>query len=439
MATFDCGAAIFETPTSYDPTKPSPGYKCIAGEEPVRIFGTNELETSCRWLTNISLEDSYHTQLKNTPRVMDDKYLRILVSSMLVELGMKSKSFEYQSRVIANLHSNIFRLAANFYGMHEHPNNAFASGLPNLINHFLPTVNSKDVQDAANKAVLSYTTCECRNQKNSRNIEYTSVILPRVEHAKHILSRGQPFDDFEFVSSGKLPPASHRNAWVLNNCHQLPMLLNVNVRKIDPQYHHLINWGNGGGVFKAGKANYEFLNSRAFITSNEFEIISRFSDIEILNIAISNTPAEVRYDLPDNSGLSSVSYSYGVLAENIWCSLTRNTSGQYKRTPFTAWVHSEDRMRCLIFAHLLSQSGFNVKGYGYGRIVLSISHDQRSDLFNFCFKTGLLPSMDLAIGQDSSSFNFDLSTHSGITNYIYANALLDDFLNLDSQFVESTF
>lgn len=428
------GAVIFEAPKSYDPVSNNPAYKCIAGEEPERIFGTGELPSSARWLSNITLEQAHNMQLRNTPKLLDDKFLRTATSSIILELGLKRASFSKQASVIAGVYRNVMELSNIYFGLPENPVNALASGLPSLMGHYQPLINDKKIVDAASKAILPFSNCERKNIGNSNNIEFVSLVLPRVRHAQNVLGAGVPWDDFEFLSQSQLPSQSNRLNWVINS--DLPIIAKVRIPKIDKSFNHLINWGNGAGIISkrnAGAGNYNTLNPRDYVTSNELRKLAEFSDIEIDEIAISNTPVENRTKLPGVSKLSTTSYSFGLLCENIWCSVARDQTGQPKRSPMTAWLHASDRMLCLDYASHLSRLGFTINGYGYGRITLAVSEDQKSDLRRAAFDLGLFPSLEL-----NSTINSDLTDSNNpesILRFLYENGYLDDLVYLDDQYI----
>lgn len=428
------GAVIFETPKTYDPISNNPGYKCIAGEEPERIFGTGELPSSARWLSNITLEQAHNMQLRNTPKLLDDKFLRTATSTIILELGLKKSAFSKQASVIAGIYRNVMELSNIYFGLPENPVNALASGLPSLMGHYQPLISDKKVVEAASKAILPYTNCERKNLGDIGSVEFVSLVLPRVKHSQNVLSSGIPWDDFEFLTQAQLPSQSNRLSWVVNS--DLPIIAKVKIPKIDKSFNHLINWGNGAGIISkknSGSGNYSTLNPRDYVTSNELRKLAEFSDIEIDEIAISNTPVENRTNLPGVSKLSTTSYSFGLLCENIWCSLTRDQNGQPKRSPMTAWLHATDRMLCLEYASALSRLGFTINGYGYGRITLVVTEEQKNDLRRAAFDLGLMPSLEL-----NSTLNSDLNDSNNpdsILRFLYENGYLDDLLYLDDQYI----
>lgn len=420
------GSAIFEQPKKYDPGGMNHGYKCLSGQLPERIFGTGELPSNVKWLTNISVDQAFNLQLRNTPRILDDKYLRTAASSIILELGLKHAAFETQASVVAKIFSNVMSLAKVYFSLNDTPAGSLAAGLPGFIGHHQPLITDRRIGDASSQAIHQFSHCE-RMQDGSGRVEYISVVLPRIQHAKHVLDSGLPFDDFEFIPNSKMPPEPNRLSWVLRS--DLPILAKVRIPRIEKSWNPLINWGNGAGLIK--KQNVNSFNGRDYATSNELRVLSNFSEIIVDEIAISNTPIENRYSLPAINRLSETSYSYGLLCENIWCSLARDKGGQYVRSPMTAWLHATDRMECLKYAFEFSRAGFIVNGYGYGRITLAIREEQKSDFRKFAFKLGLFPYLEPGMDCELSSE----ASPEQIFKTLFQSGLRDELIYLDNAFV----
>lgn len=429
------GAAVFLN-KDYNPNSLNPGYKCLTDGEPVPFEGTGELSTNVLWLTNITVTSAYSNQLRNTPRLLDDKYLRTTTSSILLELGLKKASLEDQSRYLASIFKNVMELSAQFYKLDEPPKSALAAGIPAQINYYHPKVLDRSIYEASQLAALAFVQCE-RSLPSNQEYEFVSVILPRKSHAKNMLALGMPFDDFFWLTDHQMPVKSKRLKWVLDS--EFPMLCQVEVTAISKAYNHLINWGNGAGSLLKRKTNsngFMTANKREWVTSNELRVLAQFCNIEVHKVAISNTPPEVRFSLPSEDKHSDLSYSYGLLAENLWCSLMRDIEGNYIRSPLTAWMHANDRMLCLEKAKQLSDLGFKVNGYGYGRITLAVPVGQRSELKLAALKLDLLPFFDLDVTGDEIDVS-GCSTEFEILKLLYSCGHLPFLLEVDDLFVET--
>lgn len=428
------GSAIFQN-KHYDPIGLNPGFKCVSGEEAVKFEGTGELQSNVRWLTNITVESAFNSQLKNTPRLLDDKYLRVSTSSMILELGLKSCSLEEQAKCVAHIFNNTMRLASRYFRLDEPPKGSLAAGIPAPIGHVQPKISDPTILGAAQQSILQFTACE-RRLPGAERVEYVSLIIPRVKHANAVISAGAPWDDFFWLSPNQLPPANQRLKWIVES--PLPMLCKVRILSIDREMNHLVNWGNGAGSFsKRTITNAAFVttNQRQYVTSNELKVLAQFCRIEVDEVAISNTPPETNYSLPDGGPICDLSYSYGLIVENLWCALLRGADGTYLRTPMTAWIHATDRMYCLQHAKHLSTRGFTVNGYGYGRITLAVELSRKEELKRVALEMGLLPSLEVDILEE----NLDVSSCSSndeLMKLLFSCGHLPFILQLDDEHVK---
>ena len=69
-----------------DVKEPMDGFACIAGQNPTRISGINELSTDCIWWTNIPYQQFYNsTEAWRSPWLRHDKYLVVSPRDALLE------------------------------------------------------------------------------------------------------------------------------------------------------------------------------------------------------------------------------------------------------------------------------------------------------------------------------------------------------------------
>jgi len=429
------GSVIFEKPKGYDPQGSNPGYRSLPDEDPIRIFSTGDLATDVHWLSNIDVQKAYRLQLKNTPRILDDKYLRTSTSSILLELGLKDQSYSEQAKIVASIFSNAMELAKKAFGLVDVPAQSLASALTALIGHYQPNISS-DIQRAGIMASQGFTECE-RREPGPDTI-FTSVVFPRVQYAQSILAGGLPFSEFTILSNDQMPPASKRLSWICED--DMPMLAKVRITNIHPDFNPLINWGNGAGFLKRQTqegGNFTTGNSRDWVPSNELKVLAQFASFEVESIAVSEDEPEARYKLPFidtvDPSHAMLSYSFGLLCENIWCSLLRDKQGVYQRTPLTSWVHATDRMMCLDKAYQLKKRGYAINGYGYGRITLAIHPEQAKQFVQDCYELGLVSHMKLS-GPFTGAIP-DNPTPAQVLNILFQIGSLNDLQKTDNSFV----
>lgn len=430
------GAAIFDNPQAYNPELINIGcYTLGRGDNETlqteKIGGTGELANNVKWLSNITSDTAYHVQLKNTPKILDDRYLRVAVSSILLELGLKQATIETKAKVISNLFNNVMLLAANIFAINEVPKGSLAGGIANKIGHFHPKIEDTSLREATAKSVLAFVNCEIKNFQKQK-VEFVSIVLPRVSHTEKLFAAGLPWDDAMWLSNDQIPPKADRVRWICAS--SLPMLAEIQIESIDSKFNGLLNWGNGAGSLKR-PATYEVSNDRQFVTSNELRSISNFCKINIERVAICASETESRYELPSLNPLAKASYSYGLLCENFWCAMLRDKDGNYTRSMMSSWLHAEDRMLCLEFAKKLQDLGYSVKGYGYGRITLAVEESAKAYLKRDALDLGLLPYLDVETLNSSTDIT-ETDTPEAMNKLLYASSSLSNIQYLDNLFVD---
>ncbi len=425
------GVIIFDNAKGYNPEKDNSGYSCLPGQEPIRIFGTHELPTNVRWLTNISLDVAAASSLQNRPVLLNTNFLRTSVNSMITELGLKGLSATEQSFILAGIFNNVMRQANTLLGIDEPPLFSLSQAIPATLGHYLVPMND-DVKEASAKVAQNVGQCEIKAGKEA---VFASVLIPRQRHASNILTTGLPFGRWRHVEKADLPLKPQRIDWVctLNK----PALCQIKINRVKKKYQQLVNYGAGAGLIdqKGNMGNSSsVMNGHYYACSNEVAFLSNIADIVIEDVFICESILEARYALPSTNKMAALSYSYGLLAENIWSSLDRGEDGKKLGTPATAWLHAEDRIACLKVAAELSRSGYKVLSYGYGRITLALEPDMIRGLTKDCLRLMLVP----PIGIDTNDIVSIPENPSGEALLIglFAQANINVIMDMDNAFTE---
>lgn len=381
------GCVIFDHPSAIDVGVPCPGYRCIPGESPIRISGPEDLPSNARWLSNVDVDVARWAKYLNSPKLLNDRYLRSKTKYIVGELGLGRMSGADQAHVVAGVFSNVMKMSKAFFQMCEPPMYSLISGVPSAIGHYQMAFPS-DVQEVAKQAFQTWTSCAGSVDGD----HYTSVVLPRVSHAKQLYEAELPWGSWAPVCKSQLPPEKDRVKWVVNN--DSPCIAHITVNRIDPRVSGLVSFASGAGTIgrnaRAGGV-YNTLNSRQWATSLELSFLARMADITIHDVYISECGLSRRYALPSSGKLSKLSYSYGILCENLWVSLGCDADGRRSRTPLTAWLHSIDRMACMLKSVPFHKAGIPVTGYGLGRITLAVNESMSHDFRKLCVEHQVIP------------------------------------------------
>lgn len=433
LSNFDrMGVCLFDKPDLYgaNPDAVS-GVACLSGGDPFPVKCIGNLPSSAYWLTNISESIFYRTGLAANPRIFGSGYLRTKVQSIIRELGLTGASLESQAVVLSDIFDRTMAMAAVLFGVDLPPRNSLAAGLAELhgIDHYkqLP-----EIQPSMVEACQSFTHCE---RVDKRDYVWATLTLHRYEHAKKLLSLELPNSDFYFVDPGHMPAPSQRLDWLLNL--PCPAMAEIEVIARDRDVSRIINYGAGAGDVRRASAqghNYHTGNKRCVATADEVAILSQYCDIYITRALITDARPSRAMEIPEQGRVLQVSYSYGLLMENLWVSLTRQQrAGTIQRSPVTAWIQSADRMACFDVALDLMSSGVEVISYGYGRVTVGIPTEDLEKLSSIAYDLSLIPPVNLNGEFHATDTQYTVEKALAI---LHGNGQLEKVLNLDHKAFE---
>lgn len=427
------GVVLFDSPSTYSPESENPGYLCLPDTEPVRIFGTGDLPSDVRWLTNINLDVARAARLKNSPKLLNTNFLRTSVSTILSELGLSNRPVSVQAYALAHYFRNTMTLADSLLGISGTPAFSLNQAIPVQISHYQPSI-SEQVRQFSVQSHQSYTQCEVSAGRDSK---FTSVTLPRQAHAAAILTAGLPWGGWEKLPLSGVASNQSRVDYVLG-CGR-PAIAQITVTKVSKKFNQLVNYGAGAGMLSAKTRtnnDYAVPNGRHCATSNELKFLAEIADVTVDEVYVCDSPVEVRYGLPVETVQSGLSYSYGLLCENIWTSLSRDTDGRVSKSPMSAWLHAEDRLACLRKAISMHDLGYKILGYGYGRVNIALEQEMLDRYHTDCMQLGVVPAMGLAVS-DVVSISESPSPEE-LFNGLICQGAYDTILDLDNQFVNES-
>ncbi|MFK5949490.1 MAG: hypothetical protein QM500_12060 [Methylococcales bacterium] len=384
------GVALFNEPSEY-----KDGWAAIGGSigrEPFSFESTGELSNDVIWLTNMDADLFFRAGLMKTPRFRHSQYLRTKLSSMILELGLKNVDLPGQAIILANIFNNIMKITKFHIGISGAPINTLSTGLKQVIQPEIDVFSPK-VRDASSKACQSFVQCMKPYETLDEDSQIVSLVFHRQKYAHVMKTYDLPTGNWEKASSVILAQSNEQLLdWVCD--HDKPCLIEVDIMRIDSDINHLLNYGSGAGVHikkaQNGK-NWAGLNQREWMTTPELKIIRKYTDLIVKDILIGEGYIKNPIKLPEWGGLS---YSTGILNENIWVSLTKDLTGKNAKTPQSAWLHSIDRMLCFLTAKKIEKSNFaTIHSYGYGRITICIPDNNFKNLIDLAARIGMIAPM----------------------------------------------
>lgn len=423
---FQVGVCLFDDPKAYG-NRAVRGWACLNGEEPFEVSCIGNLPSNAYWLTNIPENICLVTGLSSNPRIFHSGYLRTQVSSILLELGLKDADLASQSIILCDVFNRVISMADLMFGVDIPPKRTLAGGLAEL--HGIPHAEQTvDIEPAFYEACQSFSSCE---RRNTQPLIWTTLTFHRFQHALSLLSSPVPNGRFHFIPNSELPPPSQRLEWFLGL--PMPALAEIEIVARDENKYRLVNYGAGAGTMRRESnngMNYHIGNKRGYCAAPEVSMLSGFCDIHINQVLICNEEPSHPVQLVEQGRAVQVSYSYGLLLENLWVAMTRDKrSGRIKRSPVTAWLQCADRMRCLSKAIELTREGLEIVSYGYGRITVGIEESRWSDLPRIAFDHNLIPPVLMETNFKATSSR-SIKVEQALS-ILHSNGCLDKILEYD--------
>lgn len=344
---------------------------CAYGGKPFSFAASTDLPSHTLWITNLSSDELYASGLYRNPRFANDSYFRTRLSQMVQELGLTEITIEEQVVVLAEMLGCAAMMLKSQLHLGEFP----ALGMSHAVGQMFGISEhpKKSLEYFISEAACQrFTSCE-----RTRRYEHADVFsfwFPRAHWAERMLELPVPTGNLKKIALHSLPAmgtgAHALAAWAFENT--IPLFARVNIRALDERVGKLMNYGAGAMGITSGTKNgkeYDARNFREWCALPELEFLANFGDIQIQEVVCAE--GWRNHGLRTyNSRRSSVSYAYGLAAENLWVGTLRrnNQNLAFSKTLSTAWLQAEDRMRCLKTAIGFFDAGMEITSYGNGRI-----------------------------------------------------------------------
>jgi hypothetical protein len=204
------------------------------------------------------------------------------------------------------------------------------------------------------------------------------------------------------VDGRQMPPMEKRARWLADIAENRPVLANVKMRRATDSKAEVFAFGIGSKF------------PREWVSGPELRVLERLAELQIetawlgseLVPGVMRLPSVAKDRLDDQ--LSTLSWSLGVYAENLWLagtrppiqskSKSRSPGSSQQRQPPTfrgVWMRAYDRITLFAQAVKLTELGYRVLGYSIGGIQVSIQDEMIGNLMSDAFGLGLLPNLSV--------------------------------------------
>lgn len=377
-----------------DPHQHEAGWAALAGQKPFRVRGTEDLASDTAWITNLDFDLMFDSGLSGHARFRRQDYLgepfyymsepdKLPKYDLVKSVGIAEEHSPVQVAFGAAIFARVMRMAERFLGMNEVPQQDLCGGLRNLLDYD-PVLPERLVM-AMSEADIPNVFCESHRSHDGRILVF---LLPRVAHARMLLNHPLPDPSAEWkqVAKTSLPTPEKAGEWAAR-CN-LPGLMRVTVHQTERSMNPLINYGSGGKA------------KRFWVTTHELISLAKTSEVTVheaflcQNILPPSRFAAVINNFKDTHELS---LSAGLFAQALWVALAKQrkppswiAKGQPSANPGAPFLRAADRHMCLVKAMELQMHGFEIVGYGRGKVrVFTMADDNQ--IADIARKLDLIP------------------------------------------------
>jgi hypothetical protein len=323
--------------------------------------------------------------LKGLPsaRMKRNDYLRPNMGQLQGELGLLTSRMSAGRivEIVSEIFDRVMRMANMHYGLDRPQYETLADDLyGHIIKEDRPI--TPEIDEALKQSYQSYVQCEAIMPMHSKMVIFRR---PRITHAMDVMATPVPGEQWEFLEDSKLPPEGKRLDWLVSQ--DRPALVRVSIKRVDHEVSQIISFG--GGVRE----------QRNWISHPELLTLSKFAKIKVeaAFLGASYEPHPVYKSVFTGGQMGPLSTSVGILAENYMVALStprsfkKFTSNKDKiHSPRAAWYAASDRFHMLMPALMMHGSGFVVRGYGRGMVILGVQQGALQEARACASAAGLL-------------------------------------------------
>ena len=397
LTDLEYGCVIFDNPSEH-----KSGWVSVEGAASIRITGTQELATNIMWITNLSFSVMQESGFSQSSRFRRHDFLREDIQKILWSVGALKLAPNQQAEIISGIFSRVMHLSRHWLKMCRMPLYDIASGFRELVLDPDPQVYislSEAVEDAVEYWV--------KTERSLRRDEGQHMIfrLGRIAHAKQMFEVLVPSGPWGKIPITQLPVTNDINSWLEDL--QGRVLAKITINRVNPDVNDLINYGSGASLPGSASAKY-----RRWVSSDELAWLSPLCDLKVEEVWICEQLEALPYRdfVRDTLGeLHEVSLSLSIFAENLWvaCGKKLGARGQgQSANTLTPFLRARDRLTCYAKAYDLYKEGWEIAGYGAGKISVRIPTSvPKSEIMDLAVKHNLIPPpLDLA---DDSTLTSD--------------------------------
>ena len=169
---------------------------------------------------------------------------------------------------------------------------------------------------------------------------------------------------------------------------EIPFIVRCRITDVKPLMAETLSWGSGSKSL------------REWLTPTEWRVVRKHAQVEARSVIL----CEQGYASQDSYAaklptgpLAELSYSLGLVGEQLWSALMNKqprANGQTGYTARAAWMRAVDRMTMFDYAQrLAAKRGITLVGYGMGNVVVRVPEGGLEAVLEATTDVGLMPPM----------------------------------------------
>jgi hypothetical protein len=391
------GVCIFD-----DPTQCAYGWASIAGEVSRRINGYGELRTDVLWVLNLNWKTMNTMGLNRSNHLYDEQFFRISLRQIGFELGMNEDPEKFATSVSEVL-NRVAVLGLETLGVNiDNPGYRYTSlvadkHLPDFCRKKPMGPMSASIMDATRQATQENQAHLGRQAPHGSSIQGFS--FPRGSYGRWMLSQPIPscerWKEFSLGGSETLIGVDEGHEIrgtkavlerLMKQGESNALFLSVNVQSVDRFYRPFSTFGAG--------SNYP----RAWATLPEVLSLSRYAKLSVSGGFMTPLRANPIAD-KIQMDINEMSYSRGLLLENLWIAIANPVSTTKRQTPLGAYMRSYDRSVCQKVAEIFESYSYPVGSFGVGRVMVYLRAGEIPSATELALENGIIPSISLLQGR----------------------------------------
>ena len=359
------------------------GWASIGGTPARRIQGISELPSDVIWLTNLNYSNFMTAKLNMHANFRNEGWLRTSFKQIAEEfgLGLNTGKAKETAEVLSLVAHRVVAYSCKELNIqvksHVRLNDDYATAMG------LDRCRIRETHYSTFETIAGHSYVKVIHNTSLGRGAATGMTLRcnRLAYAHRMLSHKTPPDTGWELVAQKLTDSDLERM-------DKPFLVRCRITNVKPIMAEALAWGGGSKLI------------REWLTDVEWRIVRQYADVELRAAMVCEQGYESQDSyaamLPQGSA-NELSYSLGLVAEQVWTALTNKqpraglTTGYPARA---AWLRAIDRMQMFDYAQRMqSRRGVTLLSYGMGNVVVRVPEGGTKHILDMAVDVGLMPPM----------------------------------------------